>query len=183
MITTTNEKDRRYHSIDFAKGICILMIIVTHYAWEEPERLRYFFPFWIDMAVPIFMIISGFVYAKSFEKHHIENIGVAYSVRICLSKIIRYTVPFVIAFAIEEIAFNSIGTVDHGILQLGSIFLCGGIGPGSYYYPIMIQFIFYFPIIYFIIRKYDYKGVFICALINVIYEVLKSVYGMKIITF
>lgn len=77
---TDRQTDRRYHSIDFVKGICILFIIITHYTWEEAERLKYLFPFWIDMAVPIFMVVSGFVYTKSFQKNHINTIENAYRV-------------------------------------------------------------------------------------------------------
>ncbi|MBO4449633.1 MAG: hypothetical protein J5777_03525, partial [Clostridiales bacterium] len=57
-------------------------------------------------------------------------------------------------------------------------FLRGGLGPGSYYFPIMIQFIFYFPVIFFIIRKYDLKGLFFCGFVNFAYEILKTAYDM-----
>ena len=57
-------------------------------------------------------------------------------------------------------------------------FLYGGRGPGGYYFPVMIQFIFMYPIIYFIIRKYEFKGVIICGFINFAYELLKWGYGM-----
>ena len=98
-----NLTDRRYHSIDFAKGICILFVISTHYTWQDTERLKYLFPFWIDMAIPVFMIISGFVYTKSYQKHQIVTIDKAYMIDSFLGKIIRYSVPFMIAFLIEEL--------------------------------------------------------------------------------
>lgn len=78
----------RYHSIDFLKVICILFIIVTHYTWEDSERLKYLFPFWINMAVPTFMIISGFVYTRSFLKKDINTSEKAYRIRNILGKII-----------------------------------------------------------------------------------------------
>ena len=48
----------RQRSVDFLKGICILLVIFTHCTWTEAERLKYLFPFWVDMAVPVFMILS-----------------------------------------------------------------------------------------------------------------------------
>lgn len=136
------------------------------------------FPFWIDMAVPIFMIISGFVYTKSFLRNDISTLEKAYSIRNLLEKIIRYSVPFIIAFLLEMIVYNISGVKHYTIWQMGKSFFRGGIGPGSYYYPIMIQFIFYFPILFAIVQKYDFDGGLICAFINISYEFLKCMYGM-----
>ena len=57
---------KRNQFIDVLKGICIIFVIITHYNWSNAARLKYFFPFWIDMAVPIFMIISGYENANCF---------------------------------------------------------------------------------------------------------------------
>jgi peptidoglycan/LPS O-acetylase OafA/YrhL len=57
-------------------------------------------------------------------------------------------------------------------------FIDGGSGPGSYYYPIMIQFIFVFPFIYSIVKKYDFIGVLICFFMNGMYEIVQNSYGM-----
>ena len=105
----------RYKSIDFLKGICILFVIISHYAWSEKERLILLFPFWIDMAVPIFMVISGFVCAKSYMKRKVESISEAYSFKIIADKIIRYSVPFVIAYVFEEIVLRLFGIISGGV--------------------------------------------------------------------
>lgn len=173
------EENKRNHSIDCIKGICILFIIITHFAWTDREKLQYLFPFWIDMAVPIFMIISGFVYSKSYAKHGIVTLGNAYHLKNVLNKIIRYTVPFALIFALEEMALIFLGR-GHDIFQVIKAFISGGDGRGSYYYPVMIQFIFYFPVLYILIKKYDFKGLYICAFMNMIYEVCKSAYGMNV---
>jgi len=152
---------------------------VTHFAWRDTERLKYLFPFWIDMAVPVFMIISGFVNTISFQKNHITTIDKAYTVNFLLGKLIRYSVPFLIIFLIEEIVFNPTAMSLCDIVKIGASFLSGGFGPGSYYYPIIIQFVFYFPVIFSIIRKYDFNGFMLCGFINLTYEVLKFSYGMN----
>ena len=56
------------------------------------------------MAVPIYMIISGFVHACSYKKNKIMYLSDAYLLRNILNKIIRYTVPFMIVYIIEVIA-------------------------------------------------------------------------------
>lgn len=169
--------NKRYHSIDFVKGILILCVIITHYAWQNHERLKLLFPFWVDMAVPLFMVISGFVYAKSFQKTNATTIDKAYTLDSILKKAIRYSVPFCIIFLVEEIILSVALGVRHNPLQMVNAFLNGGYGPGSYYYPLMMQFIFFFPVIYAIIRKYNFKGLLLCGFINLLYEVLKTSYG------
>ena len=146
------------------------------------ERVKYFFPFWIDMAVPVFMIISGYTYAESYRKNNIVCISEAYKPEFLINKIIRYTCPFVIAYVLE--IFIHIFLKDAiSIKSILATFLVGGEGPGSYYYPIMIQFIFVYPVIYFIIKKFKYNGVILCGILNFIYELLKSAYGVSLSTY
>ncbi len=169
----------RQKSIDIIKGICILFIIITHYSWSDSERLRLLFPFWVDMAVPIFMIISGYVNANSFRKKNITSLLKSYNKQYVFKRLIRYTSPFIIAFCIEIFAIIIKSEFNYSLIEIIYLYLQGGIGPGSYYYPVLLQFIVVFPIIYHIIRIYDYKGLFYCFIINVSYEILKSAYMMN----
>ena len=177
---TTISKDKHEHSVDIIKGFCIIFVIINHYSWQDSDRLKFLFPFWIQMAVPAFMVISGYVYTKSFHKSHFNTLGDAYTINSILRRIMKYSIPFIIAFAAEEIIFTCFGDVHHNIAQIGCSFLNGGPGPGGYYYPIMIQFIFYFPFIFAIVRKYDFKGVVYCGFINYTYELLRRSYGMNV---
>ena len=142
----------RIKFLDVLKGICIIMVIVSHYAWSETERLIFLFPFWIDMAVPIFMLISGYVYAISIDKNRIYQMEDAYRFSFICKKVVRYTIPFGIAFLLEMIMYTIAGS-GYNLVSAVITFIDGGRGPGSYYYPIMIQLIFIFPLIYFSIRK------------------------------
>lgn len=67
MSENIGQKDasQRYTNLDVVKGICILMAIFTHYDWSDKQRILLLFPFWIDMAVPVFMVITGYVSALS----------------------------------------------------------------------------------------------------------------------
>ena len=175
-----NPTDGRYHSIDFVKGVCIIFVIIAHFEWTQTERLKYLFPFWIELAVPVFMVISGFVYTKSFQKHNILTLEQAYKVDTILGRIIRFSVPYIIVFCFEEITFNAAGAVHHSLVQVFQNFLIGGFGSGTYYYVIMIQFIFWFPVIFAIIRKYDFNGLILCGFINFMYELLRRAYNMNL---
>ena len=129
------------------------------------------------MAVPVFMIITGYVSALSFEKHRIIILYEAFKLKEILRKIIRYTIPYLCMYFLEVGGIIYADKIDS--YNLVYLFFTGGIGPGSYYYPIMVQSIFVIPFIYFIVRKYDSLGLIIALFINVLYEILKSAYGMS----
>ena len=62
------EYPKRNKYIDSIKGICILCILTTHFSWDSMKFLKSLFPFWIDMAVPSLMVISGYLSASSLKK-------------------------------------------------------------------------------------------------------------------
>lgn len=174
----------RNRFVDVLKGIFIIFVIMLHFPFETVERQQYLFPFCIALAVPFFMMLSGYVSALSFQKRGLINLEDAYKPAPIMEKVMRFTVPFTIAFIAQWIVFRAfgvylVGVRTYGILALAMDFLRGGKGQGSYYYPIMIQFIFVFPVIYHVIKKHNLKGLVYCFLANGVFEVLKTAYGMS----
>lgn len=170
--------------VDVLKGIFIIFVIILHFPFETREQLQYLFPFWITLTVPFFMMISGYVSALSLKKRGIERPEEAYSPGMMAEKILRYTIPFTIAFGAEWILFRAFGVYRVGIKTYGLFafvqdYLTGGKGPGSYYFPMMIQFVFLFPVIYFVIRRYRFRGLLGCLGANAVFELLKTAYGMS----
>lgn len=174
-----NANETRNSMIDVLKGIGILTVIITHFQWTASERLYLLFPFWVDPAVPIFIMISAYVYSASYYRKNMATLAECYNYRYVVDKIIRYTIPLIVAY-IVEIAYWVINKSNIRFGNLVNIFLAGGVGSGSYYYPFMIQFIFVFPIIYCIVKRYDFFGVIICFFINLGYEVIKKSYGIPV---
>lgn len=171
---------KRNKTIDILKGVSIIMVLITHYTWSNEQRLNPVFPFLIDMAVPIFMIISGYVGALSFREHGIINLSKAYSMDQIIKKYIRYTVPFLIILLWQVIEPNANAAIKGtGLLNYSKWILSGTSGSGSYYYPIIIQLIFIFPIIYFIIIHKKEKGLLLCLVTNMVFEILKWSYNMN----
>ncbi len=169
--------------VDVLKGILIILVIILHFSFTESEVQQYFFPFHITLTVPCFMLLSGYVSALSFEKRRVDKLEHSYKSSVILEKVLRFTIPYTIAFIAEWIIFRvmglyQVGIRTYGILAITMDFLSGGKGPGSYYFPIMIQFIFVFPVLFFVIKKHQLKGVVYCFWANGIYEVLKTAYGM-----
>lgn len=169
---------KRNDFLDVLKGICILLVVLTHFEWEKEQTLNLLFPFWVSSAVPIFMIISGYVYSESFKRKQISTLKEAYSLKNVADKLVRYSLPFVLIYIIEialkVFVVNQRMSAREVILNL----FLGGYGPGSYYFQYMIQFVFVFPLVYFAIKKWDFKGLIVCGSANVVYECVKSLLGM-----
>ncbi len=175
---------QRNHFIDVLKGILIIGVIVLHFPLEESIRLKYLFPFWLNMMVPCFMFITGYVYTLSFKRREITSLEEAYKSRRIFQQMIRYISPFTLAFIAEWVLLRVLGIYRVNVITYGPLALCmdylrGGKGMGSYYFPLMIQCVVLFPVIYFVIKKYQLKGLLYCLLGNAFFEVLKTAYSMN----
>lgn len=118
--------------------------------------------------------------SKIDTKKHIENIFQAYSINLFKRKILRYLVPFTIAFAIQWIYYFKSHKMELTFHNLFFYYLTGGNGPGGYYIPLMFQLTFLFPLIYFLIHERDSKGLKALFWINAVLELMKTVYGMNL---
>lgn len=179
----------RNRFIDVLKGFCIVAVVFTHAGWSEEQCLKLLFPFWIDMAVPFFMLVSGYVYAKSFQAKGVEGLDSAYNKRYLLKNSIRYTLPFFVAYMLE-LAWRFLTEKPSGLKEVKDFciltvlgFLSGGYGPGSYYYPEMIQIMLLFPVIYVLVRKFAFKGVMIVTAATLFFELLKISFGVQEVTY
>ncbi len=178
---------KHYRNIDFLKGICIIIVIFEHAGWSRETWLKGLFPFWDRIAIPMFMVISGFVYTLSLQRKGMENY---YSFHELSHKLKRYLRPYIIAFSIENVAYliiankafrrfienhfhfpiNSIFSERVTILNSLKSFISGGYGPGNYYTPVLIQLIILFPLLYILIKTLKYKGLFLSGILCFAFE-------------
>ena len=170
---------KRNHFLDIVKGLCALFITATHFYFSDEARLHYLFPFWIDMAVPVFMLISGYVSTLSYRKNNVQTIEEAYAWKTIVSKAIRFSVPFLMAWLVEfgyMLVKNDFHMLPIPMLVIH--LLQGGEGAGAYYYPLLMQFILVFPLIYFLIERLGFFGLVLTFFGTYLMEVLKVVYQM-----
>ena len=98
-MSEVKEIKKRIDFLDYLKAICVIMVIITHYDWGDKDSP--FFTMLINMAVPVFMIISGYLTAVSIEKNHIRTLSEAWSAEVVIPKALRFLIPFSLAFLIE----------------------------------------------------------------------------------
>lgn len=109
-------KKERLNVLDIIKGLMIIFIIITHFRFVYPDDYkRYGFFFWIDMAVPVFMIITGYVTSIQYRKRGIESFDQAYSIEVVIPKVLRFLVPFFLIMLLElpyMILINNSGIIE-----------------------------------------------------------------------
>lgn len=152
-----------------------MIVIIEHAHWAKSIWLKGLFPFWDRIAIPCFMVISGFVYSESIKGKTIKE---AYEPKTIWRKLNRYLIPFLFVYTSELLIYYLIGQ-DSFIsflhnrfnysfnsdplekLTLSNILdslIRSGYGPGNYYTPVMVQLVLLFPLMYFFMKKYKYKG-------------------------
>ena len=85
-------KKQRIEFLDYLKAVCVIMVIITHYGWED--KTSPFFTMLINMAVPVFMIVSGYNFAMSNRKKADGNLEKMYGWNMMKPKLIRFLLPF-----------------------------------------------------------------------------------------
>lgn len=167
----------RIHLFDIIKGFCICLVIITHFPWQDAVRTTLYYHYLIEMAVPMFMMVSGYLYAASMERKKTDSFEKAYSFEAMMPQLVRYTIPYMVIFAI----FTGYCVYKHYYMSFATKlieFVTGDVGPGGYYFPLLIQLIFVFPVIYFVMKKNPDKGIITVLAMNVVYEFLQRTYNM-----
>lgn len=158
--------------VDYIKAVCIIFVVLNHSGLFN--KTMPLFTLTMDKAVPAFMILSGYTYALSAKDKPLRKL---YEFSVLKKKFIRFTIPMIIAFSLFLI-FRCLGGNP---LSLPSVFKAaalGRYGKGSYYFNLMIEFVLLAPIVYWMIRRFEANGIVLVGLMNLIYEVLCSTYGL-----
>ena len=123
-MSEVKEIKKRIDFLDYLKAICVIMVIITHYDWADKDSP--FFTMLINMAVPVFMIISGYNFAMSNRKKTGGNLKKMYAWEMIKPKLIRFLVPF-----FTPISNNKFAAPDNAIPSLAffstSLYIIGKI--------------------------------------------------------
>ena len=151
----------------------MLLIILTHINFQENERLFLLFPYWVEMAVPLLMIITGFLFSNNHRRTQ-ESFKEQYRLKKIVIKWVRFLIPYLCVSVFEILIIIVFKVEDYSILQIIINLIVGGEGPGGYYVPVMLQVVLLLPLINCIINRNKSLGLILCFGINVFYEVIKK---------
>ncbi|MDH6603154.1 peptidoglycan/LPS O-acetylase OafA/YrhL [Bacilli bacterium PM5-9] len=159
--------NKRIEIFDIIKGISAIFIIITHFVFTREQRLQHLFPFYIDTAVPFYMMITGYFFYDTFEKVKSYKIRDFYKKLNLNKRIGRLLFPYLFIIIIEIIIFIYIDRQ----FEVINIINKGGWGPGSYYTFVSIQIVFMAPIIYFLFKKNSKITFAAIIVLDIIYNI------------
>lgn len=143
--------------IDFLKGICIIWVILTHNL-PQPVMEYSGFVLWGSMAVPLFLMLQAYHVMRRCDAIKGETTTFKFSDYFSVTKIWkRIMLPFLmttVATGIIQVCFG------HNPLEvITNCIYSGGIGPGSYYIWVYLQFALLCPFILLIFNKLNRGGI------------------------
>lgn len=144
---------KRLWKFDYIKAMAIISVILIHATEVENVRSNVIFPFYIWLAVPTFMLISGYMNALSCEKHGIMNLRAWYEPKYLWKKMIYIMIPYLIIYLCEWVSQIAFFHRSINIRECIFVLITGGWGPGSYYVLMLVQLLFLFPWIYLLVVK------------------------------
>jgi len=146
-------KGLRIPQIDFIKAIAIIAILVIH---SVPSDILFaaHAPFHLWQAIPVFMVIAGITSTLSSTK---QNRTLRLSTEYSLEKILKHSKRLLIPFTVFWLVEISILAATEGITvkQTLATYLYGGIGQGSYFTPLFIQHLLFFPLIMWLVDRFS----------------------------
>ena len=165
------KKRENIKGIDYSKAFAIISVLILHLYLPEEIDKKYLLHLYTAIGVPIFMIVSGHNYTLSFEL----NNKVWFSRNNIYKKLKRIIFPYIYIILLELILIFKLEKLEKYRTRealVNEFLIEGGIGPGGYYSPTVIQIILiYFPLLLIfniflnkIIKKYRAKRV-VCQIV------------------
>ena len=157
----------REDKYDFVKGIAITFVILLH-TIDKGTLLSIYHIYHIGQAVPLFILVTFVLSFTSLSKRSGSEVQYWYSSQRWKTMIRKIWLPYVILQALFVVMLFVINEPQ----RLFSMFTSGGMGPGSYYPWVYLQFWLIMPFLYHIMK---YKNVVYLggAILLIINEILQ----------
>ncbi len=135
--------ERYYREIDFIKAVAVMAVVVLH-SLPVKTLYRLLAPFHVWHAVPLFMVVAGVNSALSASRQPESGFRAHYSGRRLLRYGRRLLAPFFLVWLLELAVLFLVRPPTPGKVIFS--FFAGGFGPGSYFIPIFVQHLLFFPL-------------------------------------
>ncbi|MHA1112616.1 MAG: acyltransferase family protein, partial [Promethearchaeota archaeon] len=166
---------KTYWQIDLLKVFAMMLVIMDH---SIPHSLLHEIasPYWQRIAIPLFLIITGFNWAKSMEKDKDKPLRQLFSWNgYFKKKLLRFILPFGIIYAMSIVfaliisplpdsSLQNIAYYDDPVLKL--ILFLPVWGPGNWYIPVLFGILLIFPIIYKAFSKLPVVSLIVCFIVE-----------------
>lgn len=174
----------RWIILDVMKALCICMVIITHVSGITMEtRKNMLWPFTILPAVPIFLMMSVFVFALAEDQKN-GTVLSWFQWPTFWKRFNRFFLPQAIAIAVIIaclFAFRDMKRISAE--SIFKMFQTGGRGPGAYYVLIMYQLLIVFPFMRMLFRKNQAVTVIGMVLLHIAFETLCKSWQINVVLY
>jgi peptidoglycan/LPS O-acetylase OafA/YrhL len=162
---------RRSVGQDLLKALAIVAVIAQH-AIPGAQLHRLWDVFWVDQAVPVFLVLFGLNAAGSFQRSGARSLGELYSPAYLRSRVRRLVVPVLAVYAL----IAAVGTVQ-GRAHLGPLVLLGaapiaGGAPGDYFVGLAVSLALLLPAIWWAFLRRPGTTIAAMLLVSVVFELI-----------
>lgn len=169
----------RVLSLDMIKGLCIVMVILTHVPLTNEVKKAIFYPFTILPAVPMFLMCSIYAFSLTEDRKN-GDIFTWFSSRTFWRRANRFLFPFL--FSVGIIIAGLVLLSNLRRLAFASFFklvFLGGRGPGGYYVLILFQLLVLFPFLRHFFCLNQIGTTLGLMAVHICYETLCKMWGMN----
>ncbi|WP_369351194.1 acyltransferase family protein [Streptococcus hillyeri] len=124
----------------------------------------------------MFMMVSGYSFARRYSSSQSLLADTLGSKQYVFKRINRIIWAYIVVFVLEMLVL----TIRDGRLPQASLYLLlsGGIGPGSYYIPLLFEMIILLPMVLLLMRKQPVGGIIIITVMSFLIEWFRDVTQM-----
>lgn len=173
-------KGERLLGVDVIKIYAIIMVVLTHCLEPLYVQARYA-ELWIYNAVPFFLIIGSFFYARKYNELSVRTsdfrtlCGKWYGKKSLRSYFKRVSVPYLVFMLVQVIVLPLVGYATVDVVLLNTI--KGGMGAGGYYLVVYAQLFLLVPFLNRLYRKNPALTGVICFSVQYAWDVALGYIG------
>jgi len=179
------KKDKNYFQVDILKALMIFLVIFDHtIPWSIKDNLGV--SLWERISIPVFMVILGFNFGKSFQRKKTYLSESYYTREYFWNKLFRYFFPFLMLYLVSTVIGGLFYGFSIDLIQAGQwgihfneIHLLIGIipfwGPGNWFIPVIFGAIIILPGLYKWFSESRSKAIYtliICFIIEIIVQTI-----------
>jgi hypothetical protein len=183
------KEHRNYFQVDILKTLMIFLVIFDHTVpWTIKNNLGV--SLWERVSIPVFMVIMGFNFGKSFQSKKTNLLESYYTREYFWNKLFRFFIPFIIIYIVSTIiggffygfSINQIEAgqwVTQGGFRFNALNLLLGIlpfwGPGNWFIPVIFGAIIILPGLYKGFSESRSRAIYsltLCFIIEIIVQTL-----------
>lgn len=168
---------QRSYLADFLKTFAIIGVIIDNSLGPDSWSFKLIGAnLWAGQGVPIFLIITGYLFSMSYERHNVQRLKDCYKGPAFFKRLLRFTMPYL--FAICVFVPMLIWVQHEATWPIVDDIFFGGPGPGAYYVAVIFLITFTFPLIYFFMKKFGFNGLIIMFFITLVWDLIAFATGL-----